>query len=186
LTDLIVTTADDLRAKAKEAAEWQNMVLGGKHGRGDLDYAAIGLPNAVIVEAALDAAVALCRFEVRNTVAELLSRMVPSVLGDGLEMRALVQPMIPGLQMPSWYAVVPIDKKGPSGWKKDRDTTPNELSRIIDHRQADIDGRVVEKNKFVLLRATALELGCGEDEPLSKVFPEFEPPDDPNGLSIAA
>jgi hypothetical protein len=41
---------------------------------------------------------------------------------------------------------------------------------VVDHKDADILGRQVERNKFVLLRAQAIEEGCELDQPISTVF----------------
>jgi hypothetical protein len=158
LVDLIRSTADKLR-------------------RTELDYRTVGLRNRAIVNAMLDDAVTLGRSEHREMMATLLGRFVPSVLGERLTGEAVVvQPLIPGLELSDWFSVPPPNgAKHSEGWKKDRDVTPAELQRIIDHRFEIIQGHNVERNKFVLLRDTARELGCADDQPISTVFPEDRP-----------
>jgi hypothetical protein len=142
----------------------------------EVDYRTAGLRNAAIVNAMLDDAVKLARHEHREMMAVLLSRFVPSVLGERPD-GEIVKPLIPGLELPDWFAVPsPESVRSGPGWKKDRDCTPVELQRIVDHRREVIVGHSVEMNKFILLRATALERGCDEEQPISTVFPDAPPP----------
>ena len=153
LTDLIRRTADSLRST-------------------ETDYRTAGLRNAAIVTAMLDNAVELARDQQREMMATLLSRVVPSVLGERITGEAaVIQPLLPGLELSDWFAVPSHDHSG-EGWKKDRDVTPNELDRIIEHRREILVGHSVVLNKFRLLRDTARELGCADDQPISTVFPE--------------
>lgn len=153
LVELIRDTADQLRLT-------------------EVDYKTAGLRNAAIVNAMLDDAMKLGRREHREMMATLLARFVPSVLGERItEEAVIIQPLIAGLELSDWFAVPSVDHTG-DGWKKDRDVTPDELDRIVEHRRAILVGHSVEMNKFILLRDTARELGCADDQPISTVFPE--------------
>lgn len=137
----------------------------------DEHYFDRGLPVSSIAHGALEAAMEACSMEFRSTVGALLSRMVPVVLGSREDqILSARQPMILGLDLPEWYCVPTAEGRAQPGWKKDEDVTPNELTRIIAHRDEDIRGRQVERNKLVILRDTALEAGCAPDAPLSSVF----------------
>jgi hypothetical protein len=140
---------------------------------GGEDYKYNGLQNAAIVTAILSEAAVYCQPEYDAAIASLLSHMVPLVLGGGAreDDAELTQHLIPGLEIPEWLAVPPDENEaGRDGWKRSPDVSPNELTRIIDARDKDILGRMVEKQKLVLTRDTALELGCGPNDPISTVF----------------
>lgn len=144
-------------------------------------YAERGLQNNEIVTAAQREAEVILRGHHSAMVANYLSTRIPLVLpSQGKDERREFIALLPGLNLPSWFAV-PQDEesKGPFGWKFQSDVTPNQLDRIIDHSQKDIDGRLVAKNKLVLLRETALELGCDPDDPVSSVL-DGEPDDPPS------
>jgi len=139
----------------------------------DENYKYRGIQNAGIVNAVQAEAEALCQPEYAATIATLLSTMVPLVLGGKAQddIAVVAQEIIPGLDIPEWLAVPrEEDDQGRDGWKRALDVTPNELTRIIATREKDIEGRMVEKNKLVLTRDTALEVGCDPNEPISTVF----------------
>jgi len=146
-----------------------------------------GLPNALIVNAVLDEAVGYCEAEFRSVIAALLAQLVPTVLGRNKgddEPAFAPQTILPGLYIPRWLAVPPDenDEQGQDGWKLSRDVTPNELTRIIEAREQDILGRIVEKGKLVLARDTALDLGCDPNEPISTVIDDDEGPSPPSDV----
>lgn len=153
LADLIRQTAEDLTGRLN-------------------DYTERGLTNAQIVAAAQPRAQVLCADETAALVGDLLAHMVPNVLTQNADTSPTIgQEMIPGLDLPRWFAVpAATDLDGRSGWKRALDVTPNEIERIIEYRRADIIGRQVEMNKLVLWRATALDQGCDPDAPVSTVF----------------
>jgi hypothetical protein len=165
IVDLIRATANNLRSTTDKAERER--------------YREHGLSNAAIVNAMLDDAVELVRDNQPAMVATLLSRIVPSVLGERITGQpTFIQPLLPGLELADWFAVPSPNHSG-AGWKKDRDTTPPELRRIIEHRREIVVGQQVELNKFILVLDTAIELGCGEDQPISTVFPLDDDNKDP-------
>jgi hypothetical protein len=145
------------------------------------DYRDAGLSNALIVQAALAEAERLCAPEYSNAIAALLARMIPSVLPENAEDdRRPAQLMIPGIELDPWFAIFHEEKDGPAGWKLSRDCTPNDIRRMLDHRQADIDGRIAERHKLVIWHQTALDLGCDPNKPVSTVFFPDEDDDRPD------
>lgn len=167
LASLISETAVTLRGDGKDAS-----------------YRRGGLANAQIVTAALPQAREIVGEHIDALTAEFLSGLVPKVLGDGIQPPRVVEPaMIPGLHLPMWMPCLPSEEEGgAAGWKRDRDMTPHELDRLIEHRLEIIRGHQIERQKLVLLRETAVELGCDMDDPVSTVFPDATPtrprPDD--------
>lgn len=142
------------------------------------EYAERGLPNGLLVQACLDDAKNIMRRQYDEMVSGYLAVRIPIVLPAPSPTERTSFATLPGLDLPVWLSVPSADKHG-SGWKYQPDLTPNDLTRVIKHREQDIEGRVVEKNKLVLLRDTALEQGCAPDDPIGTVFDADEPDDGP-------
>lgn len=141
--------------------------------RKDDGYAERGLQNNEIATAALNEASDILRVHVKAMVADVLSRRIPYVLGGPAsetddQIRTGLQL---GLKLPGWFAVPAEDGKGgTSGWLYQPDATPNQIDRVIDHYHEVIAGHQVTRQRFVLLRDTALARGCDRDAPISTVF----------------
>jgi hypothetical protein len=149
--------------------------------REDDDYAEIGLVNSAIVTGCLSEAREIMRREFDEMVAGYLAARIPIVLPKPSETEETRYLTLPGLNLPVWLAI-PREDKGEFGWKFQPDVTPNQLTRVIDHRQKEIDGRITEKQKLAILRDTALEMGCDPNEPIKTVFDgdrSKSPPDRP-------
>jgi hypothetical protein len=144
----------------------------------DPDYAERGLPNGLLVQACLEDAKDIMRRQYDEMVSGYLAVRIPLVLPAPSPTERTSFATIPGLDLPVWLSVPSADQHG-SGWKYQPDLTPNEITRVIKHREQDIEGRVVEKNKLVLLRDTALEQGCEPDDPIRTVFDGDDPDGDP-------
>jgi hypothetical protein len=139
------------------------------------DYDTIGLRNKAIIRTAMPDIKKLCQPELDGVMGSLAARMLPTVLGNespGEDEPVIVpNPVIPGLEIPEWSSVpLPKEIMGLPGWKRTRDLTPQQLKRIIDHRDNDLEGRRKERNKYELLRAEAVRRGCGPNDPIRTVF----------------
>jgi hypothetical protein len=158
-------SANELRDKARLAAEAAKA-----KGEPEPEYPKHGFAPQDVVRNRFDSILELVTPEWKETIFILATRMVPSVLGETPQ-ASLVEPIISGLELPRWFSV-PAEPNGTraAGWVKDRDASPNQIQRVVDHKDADILGRQVERNKFVLLRAQAIEEGCELDQPISTVF----------------
>lgn len=144
----------------------------------DESYKERGLTNSTIVSACLGEARDIMRRQYDEMVSGYLAIRIPLVLPEPSETEPTRYLTLPGLDLPAWLSVPPEDK-GEFGWKFQPDVTPNQLTRLIDHRQKDIDGRIAEKQKLAILRDTAVELGCDPDDPISKVFDRRSLPTSP-------
>jgi hypothetical protein len=137
------------------------------------DYIKRGLHNREIVQSAIAEAEEILRLEYRGVVSAYLMARIPVVLpspdDDEDEPTAFIS-LLPGLDLPVWMAIPAEDARGPAGWKQQPDLTPNQLQRVINHQSADIEGRIIAKNKLVILRETALDRGCDPDKPISSVL----------------
>lgn len=168
LTGLIYRTAKSLRGDGKDA-----------------DYRRSGLANAQIVTAALSQAIELVGEHIDALVAEFLAGLIPKVLGDGVVGETIIDdPMIPGLILPLWMPCLP-ENDGAAGWKRERDMTPDELDRLIEHRAKIIQGHQVERRKLIILRDEALNRGCDPDAPVSSVFVDIRVPSPPEDRPTA-
>lgn len=151
-----------------------------KNRKEDPEYHHRGLTNPQLVQACLDEAKDILRRDTDELVSGYLAARIPIVLPAPSPSERTRFLTLPGLDLPIWLPV-PHEEKGGAGWKYQPDLTPNELTKIIAHRELDIEGRIVEKNKLVLLRATALDKECGPDDPISTVFgkdPDAPQPDE--------
>lgn len=151
-----------------------------RKGAAELKYAKeeeyeAGLRNHTIVEHVQKRAEDILATQFKATVELYLSTRVPMVLGKrgapGEELHVF-QACLPELQLPEWVNI-PSDIDGEvtrGGWKQEPDTTPNQLQRLIDHPDEIIKGHEMMREKYVVLRATAVEKGCKPDEPIRSVF----------------
>lgn len=146
----------------------------------DKSYDECGLTNAAIVSACLGEAREIMRHQYNEMVAGYLAARIPLVLPEHSETEPTRYLTLPGLDLPAWLSI-PSEGKGETGWKFQPDVTPNQLTRVIEHRAKDIEGRIVEKQKLEILRDTALDRGCDRNDPIRTVFgesPDGDTPDD--------
>jgi hypothetical protein len=141
-----------------------------------------GLRNDEIVTATQEKAEELFKRHHRETIAALVATRVPLVLARRVGPAHHFSACLPELGLPEWVNIpAPQDDYDDDevvGWRMERDATPNQLTRLIKHRDEIIRGHEVQRNKYVLLRDTALEKGCEPDRPLRTVF---FPDDDKSG-----
>lgn len=147
-----------------------------------------GLRNQTIRQHVQERAENILARQFKTTVEIYLSTRIPLVLAKrSTDEFHTFQSCLPELKLPEWLNV-PSDTDGDTqhgGWKLEVDATPNQLTRLIDHRDEIIRGHEIEREKYVLLRATALDKGCDPDAAIRTVFfpddkkppsPEIRPP----------
>lgn len=139
-----------------------------------------GFSNADIVERITDEVHKLFASHYRALTQHYLSTQVPLVLEGKTAERRVSTPIQLGLglehaiELAEWLAVPSVedeDNKKGDAWKIPRDCSPNELERIENRRDSRIKKEQAENEKIRIIRTTALERGCGPDDPISTVFP---------------